>query len=158
MGGRAMELSEYGHRAGYGDGPGYGDGHGYGHGHMHGGGYGHGRGYGCVLGNGNGDGYGEGEVDVPHSSPVICWHYVNEDGSLRYSHDGVTHVTVGSVLECDPDEVVLCLHGLHASMTPKEAAQFHLGTLCKVAVSGRVVWGLDKLAGSRRVVLEMEKP
>ena len=75
-------------------------------------------------------------------------------GSLNYDLAGV-EVYEGQTLQCDPENVALCKSGLHASMTPAEARQYNDGVLCRVAISGRVQWGQDKICGSRRVVVEV---
>jgi len=152
----------YGSGTGYGTGYGEGSGNGYGSGCVAGYGEGSGSGYGSGTGSGSGygsgyvegSGYGTGYVNVPHENPVLAWHYANRDGSLNYDLAGV-EVYEGQTLHCDPENVALCYGGLHASMTPKEARQYKDGILCRVAISGRVQWGQEKLCGSRRVVVEV---
>jgi len=114
----------------------------------------HGDGDGDGYGHGSGSGYGDGYMDVPHDTPIIAWHYADRSGHLAYDLRDVK-VHAGLVLECDPEIVSLCSGGLHASMTPEEASRYRTGVLCRVAVSGRVQWGGDKLTGSRREVIEI---
>jgi len=164
----------YGYSYGHGDdhGDGYGDGYsdGYGYGYGHGRGYGDsdgsscgcgcGCGYGYGSGYGHGSGSGSGEYTVSHDTPVVAYHYVSRDGRLLREHNGErVMVGVGTVLDVDPDKLKMCRYGLHASLTPGDAAK-HVGgatghLLCKVGCSGRVIYGDDKLVCSRREVLEI---
>lgn len=125
-------------------GSGSGDGNGYGYG------YGYGDGY------GDGNGYGYGACHVSDATPIMAWHYVSDDGRLRFEHGGVRHVAKpGLVLEWDGD-VEMCNQGLHASIEKADAAKYlESGVLCRVACSGQVIFGQDKLVCSRREVVEV---
>jgi hypothetical protein len=108
------------------------------------------------LGNsgyGYGDGCGEGELCVAH---VDAWHIVPLSG---YRYDSTLDAPhVGQVLEVDPDRLKLCSYGLHASMTVEDAAKFvPSGYLCRVRLSGRMLWQSDKICAERREILSMER-
>jgi len=127
------------HGDGYGDGYSDGYGYGYGHGRGYGDGYGSGDGGGYGYSDGYGDGYGHGdsEYTVSHDTPVVAYHYISRDGRLLREHNGErVMVGVGTVLDIDPDKLKMCRYGLHASLTPGDAARYTAGTghlLCKVA-------------------------
>ena len=156
----------YGNGYGYGDGNGYSDGNGNGNGYGYGYGYGDGNGNGYGDGNGDGDGngygygYGDGNGDgiafISHKTPVIAWHYLPPDMHTRFNIS--KKLCKGSVLNWRmlPE---LCSHGLHASLG-KEDAKKYAGKdwiLTKVACSGWIKFGGDKLVCARRKILESEK-
>jgi len=155
----------YGYGNGYGDGNGNGDGDGNGHGNGdgYGNGNGNGDGYGDGYGNGNGngDGYGngygdgDGEVVIDPETPIIAWHFVPIDGKIRYPHGRQRpSVEIGLVLEYEGD-LSLCSKGLHASLEKADAEKYCSGIATRVACSGRVKFGGDKLVCQRREVLEV---
>ena len=137
---------------GDGDGYGYGDGYGNGDGYGSGNGYGNGNGYGYGDGdgNGNGNGNGDGLVFVHHSTPMVAyWRETDR------KHFGSTPAgSVGEVLEW-PYLPTVCQSGLHACLDRKDTTQYSPGKLLRVACSGWVRFDGDKLACTRREVLEV---
>ena len=110
-------------------------------------------------GNGNGDGYGNGNgygwrsLEVDHRTPILAWHFVMSNGELARDHGGQRPtVEPGLVLEWD-SEVSLCNAGLHASLEVEQARRYQDGVLTRVACSGRVSIGRDKIVCSRREVI-----
>jgi hypothetical protein len=80
---------------------------------------------------------------------------VPKNGLTRFEHGNQkVKIEPGLVLECD-GEIELCSWGLHASLKKEDARSYCDGILCKVACSGRVKFGSDKLVCSRREILEI---
>ena len=78
-----------------------------------------------------------------------AWHFVGE--TLR---DGSPIPANGVPLIFD-DEPVLCVKGLHASVDPFDALGYAPGnTLCYVDCRGEFDRGVDKLACTRRTILQ----
>jgi len=144
------------YKAGDGKGDGYGDGYGDGDGKGDGDGYGYGDGDGDGYGYGDGDGYGygDGKCFVHHATPIIAYWRVGESNN---DHLGKSlSATPGEIHEW-PYEVDLCSAGLHACLDSKDTDRYRKGTLCRVACSGWVKFGRDKLVCSRREILEVGK-
>ena len=136
---------------GEGDCDGCGDG--YGNGYGEGDGCGDGYGYGCGDGYGHDHGYGSFARPsfVQHSAPLLAYWVLGGD---NHKHLGKPcDTTPGSVHVWDamPD---LCYVGLHASLTLEDARKYRIGTAYRVACSGLVILGSDKLVCTRRVILE----
>ena len=157
----------YGHGSGKGSGYGNGDGYGSGFGYGEGDGY-DGEGYGSGDGDGDGDGEGDGDGDgnadgpvwVDPATPLMAWHYVDKQGLTR-EHGGVVYKAEPGLVMRWVGDVRLCQTGLHASLTLDDAlhcaTEIHLadGILTRVACSGDVIMGDDKLVCSRREVIEV---
>jgi hypothetical protein len=152
MGGGTVVVEVLGsfERLGSGDGSGYGYGYGDGSGDGSGSGYGYGYGYGY----GDGDGSGDLALSVPDASPVFAWHVLTAAGCLRHDRAG-EQVAAGNVITHD-GEPTLCQAGLHASRELADAKKYGgEGVVTRVACSGQVKWGGDKLVCTRREVLEV---
>ena len=138
-----------------------GDGYGYGSGYGSGSGYGYGDGSGDGYGYGDGDGSGYGYGDqMVAMQPFVAWHYV-ADGKTRASLDHPSQaVRPGLVMECNGEPKCCSSIGLHASMTRHEARKYAKPgwVLCRVRCSGLVHWQEDKLACTRREVIEVIGP
>ena len=139
--------------SGSGNGSGDGDGYGNGSGNGDGSGYGYGDGYGD--GDGDGDGSGNGSAEIDHDTPIIAYHYVPPDGKLRHPHGGQRPKIEPGLVLIQEGELSMCSTGLHASLKKEDAESYCKGILTKVACSGRVIFGEDKLVCSRREVLEV---
>jgi len=147
---------DYGY--GSGNGHGYGDGDGYGDGGGFGSGNGHGHGYGYGYGNGNGHGYGDGDGFARSLQwPAFeAWHYVDNGKTRPSSTHPSVEVEPGLVMTLE-GEPKCCGHGLHASLKKEHARKYAKPgwMLCRVKCSGLVDWQDDKLACTRREVVEV---
>ena len=91
---------------------------------------------------------------------ILAWHFLAADGRQRvYLPNGGTRpgklVNVGQVSACCPP-LILCKHGLHASVCILDALQYAPGPVCcRVEMSGTIQEGQDKLCSTRRRVLAM---
>ena len=144
---------------GYGDG--YCDGEGYGNCYCDGDGFGNCDGEGFGEGDSDGDcdykgeGYGNGDFKYPHfvshATPILAYWVLGDNNHKHFGKPCDT--TPGSVHVWDamPD---LCNDGLHASLTLEDARKYRIGMAYRVACSGLVIFGDDKLVCTRRVVLE----
>jgi len=84
---------------------------------------------------------------------VHAWHFLQNDGKLRYPPR--TKVEVGQPLTCDGPPS-LCKHGFHASRRAIDALSYAPDALaCRVIVGGEIHNGNDKLAGTQRTVIAM---
>jgi hypothetical protein len=145
----------YGHCHGYGYSDGYGDGDGNGNGD--GDGYGHGYGYGYGYGHGNG--YGDGNMEILHKTPIMAWHFVNPDKTLRYDIEGKKIVAVKGLVINHHGDISMCNQGLHASIEKSDANNYLTnGIATKVACSGKIIFDKNKLVCSRREILEILDP
>lgn len=78
----------------------------------------------------------------------LAWHFVG--ATLR---DGRPVPPDGEWLRHD-GEVVMCASGLHASARIIDAIGYApAGTVCRVALAGKIKRDTDKMVGSRRVIL-----
>lgn len=136
----------------------YGDGEGYG--------YGDGDGYGYGYGNGSGNsddgsGYGDGtgcnaiELHIPRIAAWRAYHYVakDSDGSYRL-RDGRTVAIGEALIESD---IKMCVSGLHAGLTEKNARRYRSDVinpvLTEVLIWGRVNLEKDKLVATNRMMV-----
>lgn len=84
---------------------------------------------------------------------VKAWHFIPENHKLRFSDD--REVVVGETLTVEGSPL-LCCRGLHASECLEDALRYAPGpVLCRVTVSGDIVYGSDKLSGMSRKCLSM---
>ena len=84
---------------------------------------------------------------------IKAWHFLRQDGKLQFPPH--TKVKAGQILKVE-DEPVLCQTGLHASIRAFDALSYAPGPIvCRVEVSGNIVQGTDKLAGTERKVIWM---
>ena len=152
----------YGDGGGYGDGVGYGVGDGYGDGVGYGVGYGAGVGYGVGYGAGIGycvgDGYGDGYgFFIPETAAWTTYHYIQ-----KYENDfilrGGKKIKTGQKIH--EDRIMMCEEGLHASLTPKDAAKYKPknSVLTEVKTWGHVVVGKDKLVSTDRMIIREIAP
>jgi hypothetical protein len=82
---------------------------------------------------------------------TLAWHFLSDDGKTR---DGIK-VTPGQTLQVEPP-LRMCEHGLHASVRAIDALRYAPGAIvCRVEVSGDVLFDYDKCAGSKRKVIWM---
>src|SRR5690348_17664338 len=90
---------------------------------------------------------------MTRQKPVLAWHWVTEDRRLR---DG-RPVEVGRLYRLSPDlRPVLCNLGFHASLRAFDALAYAPGpVICRVRLTGEVLYGEDKCVASRRRVLWM---
>ena len=88
------------------------------------------------------------------SQTVEAWHFLTQDGCLQYGPDTATKVEVGQVLTATERPIELCSYGLHASLKILDALQYAPGPiLCRVKLSGELLYGADKLCATHREVL-----
>lgn len=82
-------------------------------------------------------------------SKVLGWHFSN--GSLAYGDD---RKIVAGKLYTVKKPIVLCNHGLHASVRAIDALAYAPGSIIsRVELSGEVIEGDDKVVASRRKVI-----
>lgn len=82
------------------------------------------------------------------SDTILAWHFVGD--TLR---DGTPVPSDGETIRVE-GKIVLCQHGLHASERVTDALRYAPGpVICRVEVSGTMVWSDDKLAASSRTIL-----
>lgn len=84
---------------------------------------------------------------------IKAWHFLPADRCLRY--EDRRKVVDGESLEMAPNQTypvpTLCESGMHASIKLLDALSHAPGlVLCRVAVSGDVVEGSDKITGRHR--------
>jgi hypothetical protein len=80
---------------------------------------------------------------------MLAYHFVGD--TLR---DGSAIPADGEKLVFD-DEPILCRQGLHASIEPYDALQYAPGnTLCLVELSGKIVYGEDKVVATERTIIK----
>jgi len=173
----------YGSDCGYGYGCGYGSGYGISSGDGSGesyvasrnDGYGAGcvEGYGCGCGVGYGYGYSNGEgygyrsgppgstefaktLIIPEPYAWDAYHCVRIRDGKYVLRDG-RKVRVGEELY-EPN-IKLCVRGLHASLSPKDAVRYAPpnSVLTKVKVWGKVQVDKDKLVATNRKIVEIIK-
>lgn len=88
-----------------------------------------------------------------HVSPILAWHFLQEDQKLRYPP--YTQVEPGQTLTVEPP-LRMCSKGLHASIRPLDALRYAPGPIvCRVELSGQVLHDDDKLCAESRTVLWM---
>ena len=89
-----------------------------------------------------------------HSREVFLgWHFLRENRRLGYEDTRL--VTVGETLSVE-GRLVLCQSGLHASARPIDALKYAPGPIvCRVELSGSILYGDDKACASHRRVLWM---
>ncbi|HJS81332.1 MAG TPA: hypothetical protein VJ742_00690 [Nitrososphaera sp.] len=84
---------------------------------------------------------------------IKAWHFLKEDRKLQFPPH--TKIKAGQTIKVK-DEPILCERGLHASIRAFDALSYSPGpVVCRVEVSGQIVKGYDKLAGTERKVLWM---
>jgi len=82
------------------------------------------------------------------TTPIKAWHFVNN--TLR---DGTPIPPDGELLVF-PGEIKLCRRGFHASLELTDALTWAPGsTICRVELSGEVLYGEDKVVASERKIL-----
>lgn len=76
------------------------------------------------------------------SDEIRAWHFLRDDGSLRFSHAGAPKkITVGTVLRVTPP-LELCVRGLHASLRTIDALRYAPGCVATIVeCSGEVIHG-----------------
>jgi hypothetical protein len=83
-----------------------------------------------------------------------AWHFLRENKKLGY--DDGRLVRVGHTFKCDPDKLVLCRYGLHASTNIMDALQYAPGPIiCRVELGGKILRGDDKCVASERTAIAM---
>lgn len=88
------------------------------------------------------------------SNPILAWHFLTKD-LLPWEGRRRKPLYVGHLWK-EKGPPVLCGHGLHASVHILDALCYAPGpVVCRVKVSGTVVYGGDKLVGTRRKILAM---
>jgi hypothetical protein len=93
--------------------------------------------------------------EQPLSQAILAWHFLPDDGRLRYGDRAP--VAVGQTLRAEGD-LILCRNGMHASRRAIDALGYASGSLlCRVRMGGEVVEeeGGDKLVARERTVLWM---
>ena len=84
---------------------------------------------------------------------IKAWHFLSEDRKLQFPPH--TKIKAGQTIKVK-DGPILCERGLHASIRAFDALAYAPGPIvCRVEVSGKIVKGSDKLAGTERKVLWM---
>jgi hypothetical protein len=85
-------------------------------------------------------------------SKVKAWHFLPDDGKLRYGDSRTPEV--GEWLTCSPGELELCYNGMHASKDILDALSYAPGsTICRVELRGEVIQGDNKLVARERKIL-----
>jgi len=85
-----------------------------------------------------------------------AWHFLQDNGELRWPCGDITKPEVGQKLTVDPDRLELCKYGLHGSEKPLDALRYATGHwLCRDEFGGRIIRGDDKLVASERTILIM---
>lgn len=100
-------------------------------------------------------------------STILAWHFLPDDGRIPNYRAIFNHTTrkdgmvkyagfrpkAGQTLRVDPP-IILCEHGLHASIRPLDALRHAPGSvICRVECAGEIVHGHDKLACSERTIV-----
>ena len=87
------------------------------------------------------------------AEPVLAWHFLASDKKM--AHRKQTVVKDGKTYRFQ-GQLALCKSGLHASILPLDAIKYAPGcVVCRVAMSGDILYGDDKLCATRRKVLWM---
>ncbi len=87
------------------------------------------------------------------SDKVLGWHWLHNNGCLRYAP--YSKVEVGQTLTAK-GPLKLCENGMHASRRALDALQYAPGPIiCRVELSGELLEGIDILCARRRKVLAM---
>ena len=90
---------------------------------------------------------------MSESETVLAWHFLPDDGCLRWGTR--EKVEVGKTYTVD-GPLVMCWHGLHASVTAIDALGYAPGAIaCRVQLSGKILRGDDKVVATHRTVLAM---
>lgn len=86
---------------------------------------------------------------------MLGWHFLKEDRRLRWGTQEV--VEEGKIYSCDPKkELLLCEYGMHASRRLLDAFKYAPGPIvCRVDVTGDLVYESDKFVGRHREVIWM---
>ncbi|MGB2806247.1 MAG: hypothetical protein WBC22_00795, partial [Sedimentisphaerales bacterium] len=85
-----------------------------------------------------------------------AWHFLQDNGQLRWTCGGIRKPKVEQKLTVNPDKLEMCLFGLHASVRIIDALNYAPGALiCRVEVGGRIIKGDDKLVASERTIIQM---
>ena len=83
-----------------------------------------------------------------------AWHFLAENKKLGYK-DGRL-VRVGHTFKCDPDSLVMCKSGFHATKRLFDALKYAPGpVVCRVELGGRILHQDDKSVASERTVIAM---
>lgn len=90
-------------------------------------------------------------IIIHNHDPILAYHFFRD--TLR---DGTPVPADGEALEVpDPERLELCRYGLHASRCPLDALHYAPGpNLARVALSGAIEEGCDKLCAQRRVIIQ----
>lgn len=85
---------------------------------------------------------------------TLAWHFVNSDKKMRYDRSEVI-IKAGKTYSISDDHAPkLCKYGMHGSVRAIDALQYSPGPMvCRVEISGDVIFGDDKLVGRNRKVL-----
>ena len=82
-----------------------------------------------------------------------AWHFLQDDGSLRWQCGRTKFPKVGKTLKVDPEKIKLCEFGLHASTRPIDALKYAPGAIiCRVELGGKIIKGDDKVVASERTI------
>ena len=85
------------------------------------------------------------------STPVYAWHFLPEDRCLLYGDNRL--IIPGKRLSVR-GEIVLCSHGLHASICPLDALRYAPSAMVqRVKMHGTIIHGDDKLVASSRTCM-----
>ena len=85
-----------------------------------------------------------------------AWHFLKDNGAMRWKCGSVLKPKVGQTLRVDPDKLKLCKFGLHASKRAIDALEYAPGAIiCRVEVGGLIIHGDDKLVASERTIIAM---
>jgi len=88
------------------------------------------------------------------SQTVLAWHWLGVSKTLAYAP--YTAVSVGQTLTATEKPLELCAYGLHASLDLWDSLMYAPGpVLCRVELSGEILYSDDKLCASHRRVLTM---
>ena len=93
------------------------------------------------------------ESRKPRETSWYGWHFLKEDRKLQFPPH--TKVKAGQTLKHKSKlPIELCVRGLHASKTPRDALKYAPGSvLCYVRLSGQIIDSDDKSVATERTVL-----
>ena len=93
---------------------------------------------------------------MSYTDGSLGWHFLRSDGRLRYDDDRLPKIgeRLRMIGKSGNQFPVICVCGMHASETALQALPYAPGPIaCRVALSGEIVHGRDKMAGEYRTVL-----
>ena len=78
-----------------------------------------------------------------------AYHFLSKDKKLRYGSKEL--VEVGKTIRVNPNKLIMCQYGLHASICIIDALQYAPGpVLCHVTLGGNILKTEDKVCASER--------